>query len=229
MTAPASDRVRVRRGPRKGRYDLPSLRSVLDAGLVAHIAFSTTGQPYCVPMLYARVEEDVLIHGSRGSRLMRALAGGAPACLTVTVLRGLVLARSAFEHSANYACAVVLGSFEIVDDADAKLAALEAFTEKLVPGRWHEIRPPNAKELRATCVLSMSLDEASAKVRSGPPDDDGSADADLDVWAGVLPVETSFGVPQASPGLRPGTALSPSVARLSTHWPHRSESSWLFP
>ena len=226
MTAPASERVRVRRGPRKGRYDLESVKSVLDAGLVAHVAFVADGQPYCLPMLHARVGENVLIHGSRKSRLIRALAEGAPACLTVTTLRGLVLARSAFEHSANYACVIALGSFTLVDEAVAKLAALEAFTEKLVPGRWREVRPPNANELKATSVLSMRLDEASVKARSGPPDDDNSPDAALDVWAGVIPIETRFGAPQPSPGLAAGTALSDSVAGLRAPgqaevvWPH---------
>lgn len=222
MTAPASERVRVRRGPRKGRYGLESVKAVLDAGLVAHVAFVAVGQPYCLPMLYARVGEDVLIHGSWKSRLMRVLAEGTPACLTVTLLRGLVLARSAFEHSGNYESAIALGSFTLVDDPGAKLAALEAFTEKLVPGRWREVRPPDEKELRATYVLSMRLDEAAAKVRSGPPDDDASPDAHLDVWAGVIPIETRFGTPQPSPGLALGTAMSPSVAALrasAAHWP----------
>jgi hypothetical protein len=150
---------------------------------------------------------------------MRALAEGAPACVTVTVVRGLVLARSAFEHSANYESVVALGRFRLIEDADAKLAALEAVIDRLVPGRWREVRPPNAKELRATLVLSMPLDEASAKVRSGPPDDDGSPDADLDVWAGVVPIETSFGAPLASPGLRPEIALAASVAGLQPAGP----------
>jgi nitroimidazol reductase NimA-like FMN-containing flavoprotein (pyridoxamine 5'-phosphate oxidase superfamily) len=214
MSSPASERVRVRRGRKKGRYDLEAIKAVLDAGLIAHIAFVADGQPYCLPMLHARVGNEVLIHGSRGSRLIRALADGAPACLTVTVVRGLVLARSAFEHSANYQCVTALGSFTLVDDSAARLAALEAFTEKVVPGRWREVRPPNAKELRATWVLTMRLDEAAAKIRTGPPDDDGSSDAGLDVWAGVIPIETSFGAPQASPGLRPGIGVSPSVVSL---------------
>jgi uncharacterized protein len=219
MTVPASERVRLRRGPRKGRYDRESLTSVLDAGLVAHVAFVAGGQSYCLPMLYARAGDEVLIHGSRTSRLLRALADGTPACLTVTVIRGLVLARSAFEHSANYECAIVLGRFRLVDDAEAKLAALAAFSERLVPGRWREVRPPSTNELRATWVLAMSPDEASVKLRTGPPDDDGSPDARLEVWAGVVPVETRLGTPQPSPGLQPQTALSPSVAALQAAWP----------
>jgi nitroimidazol reductase NimA-like FMN-containing flavoprotein (pyridoxamine 5'-phosphate oxidase superfamily) len=214
VTAPSSDRVRVRRGARKGRYDSKSVRSVLDAGLVAHVAFVADGQPYCLPMLYARVEEQVLIHGSRASRLMRALATGAPACLTVTILRGLVLARSVFEHSANYESVSALGRFTLVEDDTVKRAALEAFTEKLVPGRWREVRQPSAKELRATSVLAMPLAEAAVKLRTGPPDDDRTRDAALEVWAGTIPIETNLGTPEPSPGLRPGTALSPSVAAL---------------
>jgi uncharacterized protein len=214
MTAPSSERVRVRRGAGKGRYDLESVKSVLDAGLVAHVAFVADGQPYCLPMLYACVDEQVLIHGSRASRLIRALGDGAPACVTVTTIRGIVLARSAFEHSANYECAIALGSFTVIDDPAAKRDALKAFIERLVPGRWHEIRQPSAKELAATSVLAMALEEAAVKVRAGPPDDDHSPDATLEVWAGVIPIETGFGVPLPSPGLRPGIALSASVARL---------------
>jgi uncharacterized protein len=214
MAGPSSERVRVRRGASKGRYDLGSVTAILDAGLVAHVACVDDGQPYCLPMLYARVGEQVLIHGSRGSRLIRALTDGAPACVTVTALRGLVLARSAFEHSANYECAIALGCFTAIDDPAAKHAALEALTEKLVPGRWHEIRRPSTKELRKTSVLAMPLDEAAVKVRVGPPDDDDSPDAALEVWAGVIPIESDFGTPLPSPGLRPGIALPPSVARL---------------
>jgi nitroimidazol reductase NimA-like FMN-containing flavoprotein (pyridoxamine 5'-phosphate oxidase superfamily) len=204
----------VRRGPKKGRYDRATIDGVLDRGLVAHIAFSDEDEPCCIPMLYARVGDRVYVHGSTASRAIRALAAGAPACLTVTLVYGLVLARSAFEHSANYESAVVFGRFEAVEDPAERLAAFEAFTEKLLPGRWREVRPPNRKELKATTILAMPIEEASAKVRSGPPDDDDSPDAELDTWAGVVPIVSSFGTPEPSPGLRPGTPLSDSVARL---------------
>jgi uncharacterized protein len=171
-------------------------------------------QPYCIPMLYARVGDRVYIHGSTASRAMRALAGGAAACLTVTIVRGLVLARSAFEHSANYESVVALGVFQPVEDAAERLAAFEAFTEKLLPGRWNEVRGPSRKELKATTILALTIDEASAKVRSGPPDDDDSADAAIDTWAGVVPILTSFGEPEPSPGLRPGIPVADSVNRL---------------
>jgi uncharacterized protein len=209
-----SDRVRVRRGPRKARYDRASIEAVLDRGLFGHVAFFDGNQPFCVPMLYARVGDRVYIHGSVGSRALRTLAAGAPACLTVTIVRGLVLARSVFEHSANYESVMALGRFHAVEGIAERLAALEAFAEKIVPGRWSEVRRPNRKELRATTILAMTIDEASAKVRSGPPDDDDSADAALDIWAGVVPIVSSFGEPVASPGLRPGISLAASVRRL---------------
>jgi nitroimidazol reductase NimA-like FMN-containing flavoprotein (pyridoxamine 5'-phosphate oxidase superfamily) len=210
----AADRVRVRRGARKGHYDRASIDAVLDGGLVGHVAFVDGQQPYCIPMLYARVGDRVYIHGSTASRAMRALAGGAAACLTVTIVRGLVLARSAFEHSANYESVVALGVFQPVEDAAERLAAFEAFTEKLLPGRWNEVRGPSRKELKAPTILALTIDEASAKVRSGPPDDDDSADAAIDTWAGVVPILTSFGEPEPSPGLRPGIPVADSVNRL---------------
>ncbi len=210
----AADRVRVRRGPRKGRYDRASIDAVLDRGLVGHVAFVDGQQPYCIPMLYARVGDRVYIHGSTASRAMRTLADGVAACLTVTIVLGLVLARSAFEHSANYESMVALGRFQPVEDAAERLAAFEAFTEKLLPGRWNEVRGPSRKELKATTILAMTIDEASAKVRSGPPDDDDSADAALDTWAGVVPIVTSFGEPEPSPGLRPGIPVAASINRL---------------
>ncbi len=214
MTERAPDRVRVRRAPEKGRYDRATIDAVLDGGLVAHVAFADGGQPCCIPMLYARVGDRVYVHGSTASRTMRTLAAGAPACLTVTLVHGLVLARSAYEHSANYESAVLFGRFEEVGDPDDRITAYEAFTEKLLPGRWAEIRPPNRKELKATLILALTIDEASAKVRTGPPDDDDTPDAELDTWAGVVPIVTRYGPPEPSPGLRPEIKPGPSVLRL---------------
>jgi uncharacterized protein len=208
------DRIRVRRSPKKGRYDRDSIVRVLDRGFVGHVAFVEGGEPRCIPMLYARVGDKVYIHGSTASRMIRLLAGGPPACVTVTLLDGLVLARSAFEHSANYESAVVLGHFHLVEDEAERLAAFEAFTEKLLPGRWSEVRGPNRKELKATSILAMTIEEASAKVRTGPPDDDDSPDAELETWAGVIPIVTSYGEPDPSPGLRPGIPLAASVGKL---------------
>jgi nitroimidazol reductase NimA-like FMN-containing flavoprotein (pyridoxamine 5'-phosphate oxidase superfamily) len=211
-----ASRIKVRRGPKKGRYDRASIDAVLDGGLLAHVAFVDGDEPVCIPMLYARVGDRIYIHGSTKSRAVRALAAGAPACVTVTVVHALVLARSAFEHSANYDAAMAFGSFSVVEDADERMRAFEAFTEKLIPGRWDEVRQPNATELKATEILAMEIGDASAKVRAGPPDDDDSADAERNTWAGVVPIVSSYGPPEPSPGLRPGIAVSDSVARLLT-------------
>ena len=212
-------RVRVRREPERGRYDRAAIDDVLDRGLVAHVAFADGDQAVCIPTLYARVGDRIYIHGSTKSRAIRVLADGAKACVTVTVVNGLVLARSAFEHSANYESVMAFGTFTLVEDADQRMQAFEAFTEKLLPGRWDEVRQPSAKELKATEILALEIDEASAKVRSGPPGDDDSPDAELDTWAGVLPILRSYGPPEASPGLRPGIEVSESVRRLLTRDP----------
>jgi uncharacterized protein len=216
VTAAASERVRVRRQPKKARYDRDSIHGVLDRGLFCHLAFVHDGHPFCIPTLHARVGDEVLVHGSSASRTLRALAAGAEACLTVTVMRGLVLARSAFEHSANYDSVLLLGRFRLVEDEAERLAGFAAFTNKLIPGRWDEVRQPSRKELKATTILAMSIEEASVKTRSGPPDDDDSPDAAIDTWAGVVPIVTAFGEPEPSPGLRPGIGLTPSVRRLGT-------------
>jgi nitroimidazol reductase NimA-like FMN-containing flavoprotein (pyridoxamine 5'-phosphate oxidase superfamily) len=205
------DRIRVRRNPKKGRYERETVESILDRGLVAHVAFVDRSEPVCIPMLYARVGDKLYIHGARSSRMMRLLAAGSPACLTVTLMQGLVLARSAFEHSANYESVVAFGRFDPIDDDAERLAALAAFTDKLLPGRFSEVRSPNANEMKATAVLAMPIDQVSAKVRYGPPDDDESEDAALDVWAGEVPIVTGFGEPVPSPGLRAGIPLPASL------------------
>jgi len=209
-----SERTRVRRQPTRGVYDRDSVYAVLDRALFGHVAFVDGGQPFCIPMLQARVVAAVYVHGSSASRTIRTLAAGVSACLTVTLLDGLVLARSAFEHSANYRSAAVLGRFEVVEDETDRLAAFESFTNKLLPGRWNEVRGPNQKELKATTILRMAITEASVKTRTGPPSDDDSDDAALDIWAGVLPIVTSFAAPEPSPGLRDGIRLSPSAHGL---------------
>ena len=220
-----SGRVRVRRGAELGRYDLVTVEAALDRGLMAHVAFVDDGVPYCIPMLYARLGDEIYIHGSTGSRAVRTLARSGPACLTVTRLDGLVLARSVFEHTANYESVVVLGAFRVVEGAGERLAAFEAFTEKLLPRRRSEARAPNRKELSATVILAMPLQEASVKARTGGPDDDDSADAELDIWAGVVPITASFGRPEASPGLRPGITLPASVLSLAgNNVPDRPDS-----
>jgi uncharacterized protein len=211
-------RTRVRRQPGRGRYDRADIDAVLDGGTFCHVAFVDDGQPYCIPMLHARVGDRVLIHGSSASRAMRTLAAGADACLTVTTLRGLVLARSAFEHSANYDAVMVLGRFTELQGEDERLAAFEAFTNRLVPGRYAEVRPPNPQELKATKILALEITEASVKTRSGPPTDDDSPDAQRETWAGVVPLRTVPGALEPSPGLRRGIRTDASVERLVAAW-----------
>jgi len=206
-------RTTVRRNPKRGVYDREVVNAILDAGLVAHVGFVHDGQPYVVPMSYARDGDRLLLHGSGGSRLMRALADGAPACVTVTLLDGLVLARSVFHHSMNYRSVVALGSATELEGAE-KAAALEALVEGLVPGRSREARAPDRAELAATLILAFPLDEVSAKVRSGPPVDD-PADLDLPAWAGTIPLALVVGAPQPAPDVPPGVPLPDSVRRLA--------------
>jgi len=206
-----SARTRVRRLPERGLYEREAIDAVLDAGLVAHLGFVSGGQPFVIPTLHARVGEEVYVHGSSASRTLRELADGIAACLTVTLLDGIVFARSVFEHSMNYRSVVVLGTASLVIERDEKLAALEAFTEKLLPGRWAESRAPTPTELKATSILRMPLDEASAKIRDGGPEDGDTPDAELDVWAGHLPFVVTALDPVPDPSLRPGIPVPPAL------------------
>jgi uncharacterized protein len=196
--------------PARAAYDRGTIDAILDEALVAHLAFALDGQPYAIPTLQARVGDSVYFHGSAASRAIRALSAGAPACLTVTLLDGLVLARSAFHHSVNYRSVVVLGRARPVEGPDERRTALRAFTERLVPGRWGEVRPPSPAELKGTRVLAMTLDESSAKVRSGPPVEE-PEDYARAVWAGVIPLRTETGAPVPSPRLLPGVVPSAAV------------------
>jgi uncharacterized protein len=200
----ATPRTRVRRMPKRGAYDRPTIDAILDEALVAHLAFTgSDGQPLAIPTLHARVNDEVWVHGSAASRTLRTLAGGAHVCLTVTLIDGLVLARSIFNHSVNYRSVIVLGAARAVSDPDEKRAALAAFAERIAPGRWADARPPTPQELKATSILALPLDEASAKVRTGPPVDN-DADHLRDVWAGVVPMRLVRGEPAPDPALRPG-------------------------
>jgi uncharacterized protein len=180
------ERTRVKRQPDRGRYDRQTIDAILDEGFVCHLGFVADHQPYVIPTLYARVGDVLYVHGSAASRMLRHLTTGAPVCITVTLLDGLVLARSVFHHSLNYRSVVVLGTATLVS-GNEKREALHALTEQLAPGRWDEARQPTAKELKATSILSVPIDEASAKLRTGPPKDD-PEDEDLPVWAGLVPV-----------------------------------------
>jgi uncharacterized protein len=207
--APTS-RTTLKRLPTRGVFDRAAVQAILDEGLVCHVGFVAAGQPFVIPTTYARVGDRLYLHGSAASRMLRELSGGIPVAVTVTLLDGLVLARSTFHHSMNYRSVVVLGRATLVGDPAEKSAALEAIVEHVVPGRSRLVRGPNENELRATSVLRLDLVEVSAKVRTGPPIDD-EEDLGLDCWAGVLPLRLVPGEPVADPQLPPGRAPSADV------------------
>ena len=211
----ATPRTRVRRVPERGRYDRDTIEAIIDDALVCHVGFVSDESPYVIPMACARDAERLLLHGSTASRLMRTLTAGAEVCVTVTHLDGVILARAAFDNSMNYRSAVVIGRAEPINDPQRKLDALRVLVERLVPGRWEEAREPNDNELRATTILSVSLTEASAKVRSGPPRD-AEEDLVLDVWAGEIPIRMVSLDPVPDPLLRPDTPVAASVERFRT-------------
>src|SRR5262245_60326618 len=196
-------RTKLTRLPKRGHHDQETLEAILDEALIGHVAWVWDGRPAVIPTIVARDGDRVLIHGSSASRTLRALRAGIEACLEVTHVDGIVLARSAFHHSMNYRSAILYGTLEPVEDAER---ALEIFTEKLVPGRWEHIRWPNRKELKATSVLSLPISEGSAKIRTGMPVDD-DEDYALDTWAGVIPLRIEPQAPTADPLLRDGIAL----------------------
>jgi nitroimidazol reductase NimA-like FMN-containing flavoprotein (pyridoxamine 5'-phosphate oxidase superfamily) len=204
MTKPLkpTEKTRVQRLPKRGVYDRETIHAILDEAFICHVGFVADGQPYVIPTGFARVGNDLYIHGSAASRMLRNLAEGVDVCVTVTLIDGLVLARSAFHHSINYRSVVILGKAEMVTDKDEKNKALEAFTEHIIPGRWSEVRWPTDLELKATTVLRLPIDEASAKIRTGPPVDD-EEDYAMNVWAGVLPLNLSPSTPVADPKLDP--------------------------
>jgi uncharacterized protein len=200
---PVTARTRLRRLPERGVFDRAAIYRILDEAFVCHLAFVVDGQPYAMPTGYARVGDALYLHGSAASRMVRQISAGLDVCCTVTLLDGLVLARSAFHHSVNYRSVVVLGAARLVEARDEKLAALRAFTNHVVPGRWEELRPITDQELKGTSVLVLPIEEASAKIRTGPPRDDGG-DLAWPVWAGVVPLTTTSGGPLADDHVLPG-------------------------
>jgi nitroimidazol reductase NimA-like FMN-containing flavoprotein (pyridoxamine 5'-phosphate oxidase superfamily) len=203
-----SGRTKVRREPDRAVYDRAAIDAILDEALVCHLGFVHDGHPFVIPTLHARLGDEVYLHGSAASRMLRTLDGGADACLTVTLVDGLVLARSIFNHSVNYRSVVVLGRAMAVEGLEEKRRALEAFSDRLVPGRWAGVRPPTKQELKATSILRLPLDEVSAKMRTGPPNDY-EDDLAVPAWAGVIPLVLQAGEPQPDPRLAPG--LEPPV------------------
>ena len=201
---PRTQRTALKRLPQRGSFEREQINEILDEGFVCHVGFVSNGQPFVIPTGYARVGDTLIIHGSQASRMLRQLGRGIDVCVTVTLIDGLVLARSAFHHSMNYRSVVVFGRARVIEDSKAKMAALEALSEHIIPGRWDEVRGPNDRELQLTTVLAIPLTEASAKVRTGPPVDD-EEDYDLPVWAGVLPLQMIANEPIADPRLAPDT------------------------
>jgi len=203
-----SPRATVKRLPQRAAYDRATINAILDEGLICHVGFVVDGQPFVIPTIHVRIGDSVYVHGSPASRMLQALASGGTVCITVTLLDGLVLARSAFHHSMNYRSVVLFGSASAVEAPERKLEVLRALSEHVIPGRWDEVRQPSAEELRRTLVVCVPIDEASAKIRSGPPLDD-DEDYELSVWAGVLPLQLTAGMPLGDPRLRPGIEPPP--------------------
>lgn len=195
--------TKLKRLPKRGHFERETINAILDEAFICHVGFVVDGQPYVIPTGFGRVENDLYIHGSAASRMLRELSKGVDVCVTVTLIDALVIARSAFHHSVNYRSVVVLGKAKLVTDAEEKNTALEAITEHIVPGRWADCRWPNELELKATSVLKLAINEASAKIRTGDPVDD-DEDYSLGFWAGVLPLKLTPGEPQNDAKLTPG-------------------------
>jgi uncharacterized protein len=210
-TIPPTPRTTHQRLPARGSHDRATIHAILDEALVCHVGFVADSQPFVIPTIHARVGERLYLHGAVASRMLAALGAGAPVCVTVTLVDGLVLARSAFHHSMNYRSVVILGSAVEVADLDEKRGALEAIVEHVVPGRLPSVRPPSANEIRGTRVLSLPIEEASAKIRTGPPVDD-AADYEIPCWAGEIPLRLTAGLPISDPRL-PADVTMPETVR----------------
>ena len=210
-------RTELRRLPSRGSRDLDTINAILDAGFLAHVGFCVDGQPYVIPTLYGRDGEVLYLHGSAASRMLGRLETGIPGCVTVTLVDGLVLARSAFHHSMNYRSVVAFGTAHKIDEPAQKTRALRLISEHLIAGRWNDVRTPSEKELKATAVLKFSIEEASAKIRTGPPLDD-EEDYSLPVWAGILPLSLEAKTPVPDSRLAEGTRVPEYVLRA---WNYR--------
>jgi hypothetical protein len=207
-----TERTQVRRLPKRGIYERETVYRILDEGLVCHVGFAADGKPVVIPTAYGRKDDTLYLHGSTASRMLRSLGKSADLCITVTLVDGLVLARSAFHHSMNYRSVVIFGKATVLEDPAAKREALHVLTEHVVPGRWQYVRQPTEKELQATTILAIPLEEVSAKVRTGPPIDD-EEDYALPVWAGVLPLELTPVLPLPDERLPKEIALPEHVRR----------------
>jgi uncharacterized protein len=211
MTTTQTKRTTVKRLPARGNYERDTINAILDEAFICHVGFVLDGQPYVIPTGFARVGDQLYIHGSAASRMLRSLSKGIEMCVTVTLIDGLVLARSAFHHSINYRSVVILGKATLVEDADEKNKALEALTEHIVRNRWADVRWPSELELKATSVLKLPIEEASAKIRTGDPKDD-EEDYAMDVWAGVLPLSLTPGRPTPDARLKESSPIPDYIA-----------------
>lgn len=210
MTHKPTERARVRRLPERAVYEREAIHAILDEALICHVGFVVDDVPFVIPTIHARVNDTLYFHGSPASRMLRTLKRGAQISATATIVDGIVVARALFHHSMNYRSVVVFGEPRLVDDPDERSLAFRAITEHVLPGRWEEARHPNDKEDRGTLLVALAIEEASAKVRVGPPGDD-EEDYDLDIWAGVIPLAITPAQPTADPRLKPGVAIPGSV------------------
>lgn len=205
-------RSELRRLPNRGSHEVAVIHEILDTAFLAHVGFNVNGQPFVIPTLYGREGDKIYLHGSAASRMLRELEKGVPVCVNVTLVDGLVLARSAFHHSMNYRSVVAFGTARKIDDAAQKTHALRVISENVIAGRWNDVRGPSEKELKATSVLEFEIEEASAKIRTGPPKDD-EDDYALAIWAGVLPLTWQAKLPEPDPRLTNGAGVPEYVAR----------------
>jgi nitroimidazol reductase NimA-like FMN-containing flavoprotein (pyridoxamine 5'-phosphate oxidase superfamily) len=207
-----TERSRVKRAPDRGKYDKAAVFAIIDAALMCHIGYTIKGQPYVTPTFHWREGERLYWHGSSASRMIETIEQGVPVCFTASLLDGIVVARSGFHHSANYRAVMAFGTARLVPDAE-KERSLELFMERCFPGRWPTLRPANKQEMKGTKILSMEIEEASAKVRTGPPKDD-EEDYALPIWAGVVPVHTVIGAPENDPRILPGVETPAHIRGL---------------
>lgn len=202
---PIADSNKLKRYPNRGSYDKETIYNIVDEALICHVGFVVEGQPYVIPTIHARLKDEIILHGAAANRMLNHIAGDNPLCVTVTLVDGLVLARSVFHSSMNYRSAVLFGRGRLLEKDEEKLSAFEALTEHVARGRWNDARKPNRKEIDGTTVIAMTIDTASAKIRTGPPSDD-EEDYLLPIWAGVVPIESQAQKPINDPKLREGIA-----------------------
>jgi len=214
MDLSRTPRTTLKRLPKRGSHEREVIDRILDEGFICHVGFAVDGQPVVIPTGYARVADQLIVHGSQASRMLRAVGQGIDVCVTVTLIDGLVLARSAFHHSMNYRSVMVFGRAKVIDDREEKLRALFALSEHMIPGRWQDVREPSEEEVRQTTVLSLPIEEGSAKIRTGPPLDD-EEDYALPMWAGVVPLKLVAETPISDPRLPAQTAIPEYAARYS--------------